>query len=187
MLVIFSFLVGAIACLIVLLALDTYKRNQFLKNASPDWSKSGVVYLGDFARFQSAFRNVFPSCPARSYVSISRHTHGAGVRHGRRSGTEFYIRSAGKRKGVHSFIGELRLDPADREHAINAMPFLEKIGGPIERIEKSHGMMILKTSKLSSADKLIEVASEFSNRVLNHASGTPIIIHWHVAGSGGKT
>lgn len=176
------FLLGA-ATVIALLAIHHhYVRWRLMKNPRADFSKPGVIPLGTFDRFLEGLDTLFPGAPARSYISLS-----AGrVAYYDVAGTRFFIRSAGKRDGKHSFLGELRLDTDDRDHAIDAIPMLERIGGPLERIDKSHGQLVLKTAKLEDVGDLIDVARAFSDRVLSASQDKPIMISWHIAGYHGS-
>ena len=65
---------------------------------------------------------------------------------------------------------------------MDAVPLMEQIGGPIERIDKSYGLVVLKTSKLDRVDDLVEVAEAFSKRVLAcESEDDPIHLQWHIA------
>ena len=123
-------------------------------NWNPDFTAPGEIRHGSFTRFVDGFHELFPSAPARSYVMLSAYSPNMY----NTEETKFFIRSCGKRDGHHSFMGELRLSTTDRHHVVNALPMLERIGSPIEREDKSYGLLVLKTSKLDSADDLIELA-----------------------------
>ena len=169
---------GGVTAFLLLFGEAYLRRMRFLKNSNPDWSKPGKIALGDFYRFQTAVRQVFPTSPARSYVSIfSYNDHPYQVEQ-----TVFFVRSAGKRKGKHSFVGELRLSSSDRDHAMDAIPYLEQTVGPLEREDKSYGLLVLKTAKQDGLDQLLDVAWEFSERVLGGRSGRPLSISWHISG-----
>jgi len=172
------FLLGAAAVVCLLLALRNFRRWKFLNNLNADYSAPGLIPFGNFKRFTFSVEQMFPASPAQSYISIYAFNRDFF----RVEETKFFIRSAGKRDGQHSFRGELRLSEKDRHHIVDALPMLERIGAPIERQDKSYGLVVLKTSKLETASDLIEVAREFSKRVLNCGEDDPLTISWHIAG-----
>lgn len=63
---------------------------------------------------------------------------------------------------------------------------LERLGGPVEREDKSYGLLVLKTPKLDSASGLMDVAEAFSKRVLGCGRNDPLTIAWHIAGYHGS-
>jgi hypothetical protein len=155
-----------------------YQRLWFLNNWKADYSAPGLIPLGSFARFLTGVDKLFPNSPAQSYISLYAYNSNPY----KPEETKFFIRSAGKRDGQHNYRGELRLSEKDRHHVIDALPMLERIGSPIERIDKSYGLLVLKTAKLDNTSDLIDVAGEFSRRVLNCSETDPLTISWHIAG-----
>lgn len=172
------FALGSAAVISLLFAVGHYQRLRFLKNWNADYSAPGLIPLGNYARFLDGVDRLFPNAPAQSYISLYAYNPNPNMP----EETKFFIRSAGKRDGQHSFRGELRLSEKDRHHVIDALPMLERIGSPIERVDKSYGLLVLKTSKLENASDLIDVASEFSKRVLKCMEKDPLTISWHIAG-----
>lgn len=175
------FVLGAAGVICLLKALHHFKKWRFLYNLNADYSAPGLIPCGNFERFTFGVEQLFAAAPAQSYISI--YAYNPAFFHVEE--TKFFIRSAGKRDGQHSFRGELRLSEKDRHHIVDALPMLERIGAPIERQDKSYGLVVLKTSKLETASDLIEIAREFSKRVLNCGEDDPLTISWHVAGFNG--
>ncbi len=172
------FLLGALTLAAVVFTIEFYKHKKFLNNRNPNYAAPGIIPNGSFERFVASTELLFPNAPAQSYISIYAYTPNLHLT----EETKFFIRSAGKRDGIHSFRGELRLAAKDRHHIMDALPMLEQIGGPLEREDKSHGALIIKTAKLEDIDGLIEIAQEFSTRVLKRHEASPITINWHFAG-----
>ncbi len=175
------FVLGAAAVVLFLFVHHYLRWWLFLNNRNADFSVPDFIPRGNFLRFKEGIEELFPEAPARSYISISAYNPSPFES----EDTKFFIRSAGKRDGKHSFVGELRLSEKDRDHLINALPMLERIGAPLERTDKNYGLVVLKTSKLESVSELVEVASEFSKRVLKCDENDPLTINWHIAGSNG--
>lgn len=173
--VLVAFLIGCLATF-GLIVLNIHLRSErFLSNPNPDWSCSGMIPRGNAARLDECLQNIFPIAPARSYIQIHRYA----PERNSVAMTSFFIRSAGKRNGVHSFKGELRLSVEERHHAIDAIPMLERLG-PVGRTDKSHGQLILETAKLAEIDELLAVEKEFRFRVLQVSDEGPFTVHWHI-------
>jgi len=171
------FALGAASTLLFLYVLGIYQKRRFLINQNPNFAAPGRIVLGNFNRFIDGFHEVFPNSPAQSYIML--HAYKTNLH--KIEETRFFIRSSGKRNGKHSFKGELRLSPKDRHHVMDALPMLERIGAPLTREDKSYGMLVLKTSKLDDASDLLDVAREFSQRVLGCSETDPLTIGWHIA------
>lgn len=172
------FALGAASVITLFFAWIGYKRRLFLTNSSPDYSAPGMIPRGNFVRFVDGFNSLFPNAPAHSYISLYAYSPSIYVV----QETKFFIRSVGKRDGKHRFQGELRLSEKERHHVMNAIPMLERIGAPLEREDKSYGLLVLKTAKMESATALIDVANEFAKRVLECSDTDPLTISWHFAG-----
>lgn len=172
------FALGGAFVLLLIVCLEKMALRRLLINRDPNFAAPGTIYRGRFARFVSGADRLFPDAPSRSYIMMQAYKPTL-LPH---EDTKFFIRSVGKRGGQHSYIAELRFSVEDRHHAVDALPMLEKIGGPVETTEKSYGLLVLKTRKLSSIDALVDVAQEFSVRVLNCGENDPLTIQWHIAG-----
>ncbi len=175
-----AFLLGCLATFGFFFVEARYRRHRFLTNPNADWSKSGSIPMGNSKRLGDCLQRVFASGPARSYVKIS----GSYRRLNDEPMTSFFIRSAGKRDGVHSYRGELRLSVEERHHATNAIPMLEQIGeGTIKRTDKSHGQLILESSRCDELKPLLAVADEFRLHVLGAPEEGPFCVSWHIPNS----
>ena len=173
------FALGGAAVLAFLYCAHRLELRRLFHNPYADFSVPGSIPKGTFERLREGLEQMFPAAPAQSYIALSAfNPNPYDVEE-----TKFFIRSAGKRGGVHRFRGELRLSTHDRHHIMDALPFLEQIGGPVERIDKSYGLVVLKTAKLDRVDGLVDVAEAFSKRVLAcESDDDPIYLQWHIAG-----
>lgn len=167
-----------IAVLMVLAFVGGVLTKLWLLNFRPDWTKPGQLHLGDMDRLRSSLAGLFPQSPAFSFVRIYHQSFKSGYY----PETQFYIRSASKYLGKHTYKVELRFSPSEHHHIEDALPLLERVAGPISRKENSHGIVTLETSDLSSYEPLLEIAHEFVNNVLNADMRYPFGMAWHIAG-----
>jgi hypothetical protein len=177
-----AFIIGGLTVCGGLFAIHYVNRQRFLNQPNANWSQPGLIPLGTLDRFNEGLGELFPTSPARSYICLYRFN----PKWDHVEETKFFIRSAGKKAGVHTFQGELRLSSADRDHAINAIPMLESIGTPLEREDKSYGLLALKTVKTEDIDVLAGIAQEFAARVLGASDDLKFSISWHIAGANSK-
>ena len=152
-----------------------------ITNPEPDWVRYGVIQLADFSRFEEGVAAVFPAAPARSYLSLGKKFTGC-----KGGTTEFYLRSAGKRGGVHRFRAEIRIPKDDEDKIPTAQALFEKAGMTVTRTEKSYGAVILETSDVQESDGLVACARQFAANVLDCPQGRGLAVSWHVAGAGAK-
>lgn len=177
--------IGIVAALGGLRAIYIFRQWHFLRNKTPDWSAPGWIPKGDFNRFEEALQNVFPTATARSYVFLDAYRP-VNLFRMNDSETKFFIRSAGKRKGQHRFMVELRLSVNERDKANRAILLLKRLGLEVKRTDKSHGQIIFKTEAIEEYEPLLIAAKEFHANILNCTDKSPVSIHWHIANYYGR-